>query len=435
MRFLHAEDPTAAARAIQYQAMLRRVTGQDVVDPFADSTTLPDPVKMIRRWLAENEHPRLRTTVADLVTELARAVGYRPGEDVQLLTLLDEVHAWTTDNGQDIGGFIAHWERTGGQRSIAPPEHGQAVQVMTVHKAKGLQFPVVIIPQISMSSRGNHGERHWIEPGGAIPELAVALVREAKDLNEAELPELKEENELRLLDLLNLTYVAFTRPEQRLYGMLSESAMDAVSRGLLAYMDAHGTEGALELGARHAPWRSRTAMPSEVLNDVSSGDAMGSLVLRFEAPEDWDPEDPDPKRSFGNAVHYVLERVLVPEHLEAAIAEAVDTGMLTSEASATLTAELKTLLDSPSVRPWFDPRSVVRTEATIITAEGNALRPDRVLFDEGLVRVLDIKTGRPDAAHHDQVRAYMERLAQLGHPRVEGALLYVRQGILETVGA
>jgi ATP-dependent exoDNAse (exonuclease V) beta subunit len=435
MRFIHTEDVTAAARATQYLAMLRSSIGKDGIDPYANNLALPDPVKMIRSWLAEHHYPRLRTTVADLVTELARALGYKPGSDVQLLTLLDEVHAWTTDNGQDIGGFIAHWERTGGQRSIAPPEHGQAVQVMTVHKAKGLQFPVVIVPQITMASRGNHGERHWIAPGDAVPELAVALIREGKELTEAELPELQEENELRLLDLLNLTYVAFTRPEQRLYGMLSESATDAVSKGLLAYMEEHGSEGVLEIGQRSAPWKTIEPRTTSVLNDVSSGNALGSVVLRFEAPMDWDPEDPDPKRAFGNAVHYILERVLVPEQLDAGIAEAIDTGMITAEAAALLAVDLKALLYSPNVRPWFDARSEVRNEATIITAEGKALRPDRVLFDDGLVRVLDIKTGKPDAAHHEQVRSYMAQLIQLGHPRVEGALLYVGQGLLENVTA
>lgn len=435
MRFLHSEEATAAARATRYMAVLGADPAQSEVDPYANIAGLPDPVRMIRSWLSEHKQPRLRTTIADLVVELASAAGHKPGDEVQLLTLLDEVHAWTTDNGQDIGGFIAHWERTGGQRSIAPPEHGQAVQVMTVHKSKGLQFPVVIIPQVSMASRGGHGERHWIEPDGAIPELDIALVRGSKELNEAELPEMQEENELRLLDILNLTYVAFTRPEQRLYGLLSESATDEVSKAILAHLDAHGTDGVLELGTRSKPWHTKASKPSEYLHDVSSGDALGSLVLRFEAPDDWDPADPDPKRAFGNAVHFVLERVHGPGQLDDAVAEAIATGMLTAEAAAMLGSELKALLHSPEVRPWFDERSDVRTEATIITSEGKALRPDRVIFSEGLVRVLDIKTGRPDPAHHEQVRDYMERLAQLGHQRVEGALLYVGHGTLETVAA
>lgn len=435
LRTLHMADPAAAARVVQYQAMLSAPSGQHTVDPFAHTEDIPDPAKSVRRWLAQRGNPHLRSTLADLVIELARAMDRKPGEDVQLLTLLDEIHAWTTENGQDIGGFLEHWERTGGQRSVTPPEHGQAVQVMTIHKAKGLQFPVVIIPEMIMAGRSGAGERHWIAPGDAVPELPLALVSTGKELKEAEIPELLEEQELRTLDNLNLIYVAFTRAEQRLYGMISEKASDPVSKRLVDYIQANGAAGGLELGQRNDPWIRKDPEATLVLADVSSGDALGSMVLRYEAPADWDPADPDPYRAFGNAVHYILERVSSTDQLDKAIAEAVDTGMLSAAAAPKLAADLKAVLDSPSVRRWFAPGIPVRTEATIITAEGKSLRPDRLIFDGELVRVLDIKTGKPDPAHQDQVRSYMERMVELGHSNVEGALLYVRDGLLQIVAA
>lgn len=433
LRFLHTEDPASATRVLQYQAILSAAPTAEQVDPFAGLDTLPDPVALLRRWIRANGSPRLRTTLADLVTQLARAHGYRPGHDVQLLTLLDEVHAWTVEHGQDIGGFLEHWVRSAGDRSVAPPEHGQAIQVMTVHKSKGLQFPVVIVPNACMASTGNHGELAWIVPGDAIPDLPVALVKEGKAIRSAELPELVEEEALRALDAMNLTYVAFTRPEQRLYALVPGKAGDAITLGLRDLIDREGDGTTYTSGERTGPWKSRKEEDQHFLDDVSSPDALANVTLRFEAPDDWDPADPDPYRAFGNAVHAVLERVHAPTDLQAAIAEVAARGMLPGNAAGALQEELDTLLSSETVRGWFAPGLEVRNEATMITPEGKALRPDRVVLDGERVRVLDIKTGKAQETHHDQVREYMHHLRALGHADVEGALLYVRSGTLENV--
>lgn len=435
LRFLHTEDPAAAARALQYQAMLAAAPDSTHVEPFAQQDGLPDPVANLRQWLRTHGDPRLRTTLADLVTHLARAHGHRPGTDVQLLTLLDEVHAWTLENGQDIGGFLEYWDRTGGNRSIAPPEHGLAVQVMTVHKSKGLQFPVVIVPNASMTGSRRAGDRFWVDPGAAVPDLPVALVREGKAIEVAELPELLEEDELRILDALNLTYVAFTRPEQRLYALLSAKENNTIATGLLELIEREGNDGQYRIGERTGPWKTRPVQARPELGSTAKNDEGIAVQMRFEAPEDWDPTDPDPHRAFGNAVHDVLERVLAPEDLAQALSDAVDTGLLSADAATSLGAELAELLASQALRPWFAAGLQVRNEATLITPEGKALRPDRVVMDGDLVRVLDIKTGRPHESHHEQVRAYMRHLGQLGFDRVEGALLYVRSRTLEPVTA
>jgi ATP-dependent exoDNAse (exonuclease V) beta subunit len=432
LRFLHADDAAAAARAIQYKSMLTAAMDHDTCDPFAGDA-LPEPAPMLRKWLAAHGAPTLRSTLADLITVLARALGHKPGTDVQLLTLLDEAHAWTMEHGQDIGGFLEHWERTGGERSVAPPDHGQAVQVMTVHKSKGLQFPVVILPNASMGGGNNTAERFWVDPGDTVPELPVALVRESAALRDAMLPELEEAEQLRHLDLLNMTYVAFTRAEQRLLAQVPEAATDVVSTGILAFMAEQGNENEYRTGERKPPWKTRQRTEQHELGDVSSGDAWAGVALRLEAPEDWDPTDPDPKRMFGNAVHHVLEHVRTAADLENAIAEAVDLGLLDQDKAGTLAVELEQMLSAPDMEPWFGSSHELRTEATLITPEGKALRPDRVVFDGTVMRVLDIKTGLPSAAHQEQVRHYMEHLSALGHARVEGALLYVRSRTIEPV--
>ncbi len=430
LRFLYTGDPASAARVLQGQARIFAAHGVETVEPFAGEEGLVDPAERLHRWLDAHGKPRLRTTLTDLIARLARAHGIQPAADAQVLTLLDEAHAFTTQHGQDIGGFIAYYERSGEKRSLDPPAHGRAVQVMTVHKSKGLEFPVVLVPDAQMAGRGNHAERLWIRPGDAVPGLPVALVREDKKLREQEVPELLEEDAMRQLDALNLLYVAFTRAGQRLHALVHEGSHDTVSKALLAYLGSHGTEGLLELGQRLPPWKVQDHPHTDDLVDVNSNDGMPALAIRFEAPESWDPTDPDPYRRFGNAVHGLLAQVATAADVYEAVHDAVSRGELEEGSAGVLAEKLHALLGSPALAPWYGAGLRVRSEATLITAEGRSLRPDRVVQDGEALRVLDFKTGRPSPMHHEQVRSYMHHLGELGHPHVEGALLYLPEGEL-----
>jgi len=455
LRFLHSGEAVAAVHVLQWQAIVVRsddkkvspgsspgsetgsltVAGTIAEDSdvvlFAPSERLPDPVQLVRKWLSDHGQPRLRSTLTALVTELARAHGLKPAEDAAVLTLLDEVHKWTTDHAQDIGGFLEHWERSGGERSTTAPEQGLAVQVMTVHKSKGLQFPVVIVPDARMSSTANHGELFWVDPGEAVPELEVALIRESKTSRGAELPELIEEEGLRTLDSLNLLYVAFTRPEQRLYAFVPD-ATDVVTKGLIDLI-ATNEQLVRPSGAAEPPRKSRTVQRAEPLIDVAADRGLPMLTIRFEAPDEWDPADPDPRRAFGTAVHEALAATRTAADLPRALHRAVSAGDLTEEQAVALLRHLGPRINSPDLAPWFAPHLDVRAEAALITAGGHSLRPDRLVFDGDRVRVLEFKTGKPSSTHEDQVRDYLDILRQLGHTDVEGAVWYLNDGQLRPV--
>lgn len=434
LRFLHTSDATAAARALQYQAMLHANSASSV-DPFGGSNLLPDPARTIQHWLEANHIHGLRTTLTDLVSRIAHSHGLKPSEDAQLLTLLDEVHAWTAEHGPDIGAFLEHWERSGGERGSVPPASTRAVQVMTVHKAKGLEFPVVIVPNTNMTGAGNHAERLWMRTGTSVPELELALVRESKALREAELPELTEEAGLRTLDSLNLLYVAFTRPTQRLCALVHEARADDVTKAVLNFMKEHGSGDVLSDGERERPRKVRAEAQHDVLQEVTTPTDALPITIRLEAPDDWDPADPDPFRSFGNAVHDVLGRIEHADELEATIADALNEGLLDASSAKAFTERIAPMIRASALAPYYGQGLDVRNEATIITSDGKALRPDRVVSDGSTLRVLDIKTGTPSDKHIEQVQRYMRLMKELGHAQVEGALLYVRDGTLQPVAA
>ncbi|MBK6342934.1 MAG: UvrD-helicase domain-containing protein [Flavobacteriales bacterium] len=410
LHVLYRRDESAAARALQRMARITAPADAATVNPFPESRK-GIALERIELWLREHGSPRLRTTLTGLMEALAAAFGLDPALDGQLLALLDEAHDFGLQHGQDIAAFLEHWERKGGERAAVATASRDAIQVMTIHKAKGLEFPVVIVPTTQMRSGGNNKERQWIDASTEINELPYALIATGKPMSELGLPELVEEDGLKLLDELNLLYVAFTRPKQRLYALAKSDRADPVTKQLIEWLAPQQSGDRFVSGGRSAPWQQAEDTMPEVLHP-SVGHAAQDLPLRFEAPADWDPADPDPLRRFGNLVHDALSRVRVATDLPAALQAMLREDAVEDEEAVVLHERLEPLLQSAALAPWFMPGLTIRNEATIITAEGHALRPDRIVIDGKAARVLDIKTGAPSQSHHDQVRGYMEPWAR-----------------------
>lgn len=423
-----------AALAAQSIATLPAEGG--AVDPFSGGAKAPG---VMRRW--RSAHPRIsaRLPLVTLICRIAGALGHPPASDAFIMGLLNEAHAFTKMEGDDLIGFLEYWARTASGRSIGGTPGADAIQVMTVHKAKGLEFPVVIIPEAGKRSNGGRGERVWISPDPALKGPPAALVNMVKPLTELEVPELDEEARLSKLDDLDVLYVALTRPEERLYISVAGTGNDALPKALREHLalvpGATWTAGQRGPRTRKAGKPGTEGVPAGFELSPSTAQGERELAIRREAPDGWDPADPDPYRSHGRAVHAMLARVRTIGDLPEAVARESAGWGLEPATSLAIAAQLETLLEAPALVPFFREGLEVRTEATLLDAQGRAVRPDRVVRDGDVFRVLDIKTGAPKDGHHEQVGNYMRLLQAVEGKPVEGGLLYVRDGVLVPVEA
>lgn len=422
LTWINRPDDVSAAHAVQRLFMHDPATA-----PMLSPSEPPN--RWMRSWQKDHPEAHARLPLLALLHAIVRAIAVDPAQDAFVLGLLNEAHLFTQEQGGSPLAFLDHWERVAAKRSVGGTDNPNAIRVMTVHASKGLQFPVVIVPYADMTARGP-GDPVWIDPSGVVEDLPAALVKPTKVLEQLGIPELKEEEELGQLDLLDLLYVAFTRPEHRLYAGLDggkKSGPGAEARSVLEL----GPGERKEYGQRDiAPPRKVAEETGTHTLAPSGATARVPLAIRMEAPTGWDPADPDPFRSHGRALHAVLARVMVPSDLDGAIeAEAGAWGLTTDERTA-MRERLAPLLARPEMLPFFGPDLHVRTEATLIDTQGHAHRPDRISGDGATTRVLDIKTGTRNDDHHRQVALYARLLRELGQPGVSGHILYVGDGFL-----
>ncbi|MEH6408730.1 MAG: 3'-5' exonuclease, partial [Leeuwenhoekiella sp.] len=134
---------------------------------------------------------------------------------------LDSVFDYDQKNEAGVHGFIEWWEKNKQRLSISTPPFTEAVQIMTIHKAKGLEFPVVIYPFVESDLYPKSDNTNWYmtEPEEYLG-FETLLIGQKKDLlqideNTAELYHAKRQQQQ--LDNVNILYVALTRAVEQLY--------------------------------------------------------------------------------------------------------------------------------------------------------------------------------------------------------------------------
>ncbi len=422
-----ADDHTALLALVA--AVAAGILPEDRLHPPADT---PPGTALQRLHQSLPPSPRPATTLLDRVLGHVERCGLDPARDAFLNAMLEAVREHQQGHGHDPAGFLEHWDRSYADRAITVPAGMDAVQVMTIHKAKGLQFPVVLLPSTNMTT-GAGSTSVWTAPGAVAPDLPTALIS-FKGRKAPPVKAVTEELDLQALDALDLLYVAFTRPEQRLYAAVPQSRGDECSKGVLAHLQALGgtLEQGLTIGERTTVAAEHTQpVDGPLLATLPPGGGVQALA-RGALPQH--PADAHPgRRALGKALHALLARVRTAADLPGAVMAAVACGDLLPEEGDQWGPRLAALLERPELAPWFGPGLDVLTEAPLIRTDGSTRRPDRIVRSAQGWGVLDIKTGDPLPAHADQVRGYMHMLHTVTGTPVHGALLHLATGTLEPV--
>ncbi|MCH5224485.1 MAG: UvrD-helicase domain-containing protein [Muribaculaceae bacterium] len=152
----------------------------------------------------------------------------KKSEAIYLSSFQDLVTEYSASHHNDVASFLDWWESRGKSLSVTTPDGIEAVNIMTIHKSKGLEFKCVIIPFAtdSFTPSYNKAEWKWVAPI-RLPELVSPPLLPIKTTSALE--ESAHHNifskyyDQVLTDNLNMYYVAFTRARNELYIFTQES--------------------------------------------------------------------------------------------------------------------------------------------------------------------------------------------------------------------
>ena len=349
---------------------------------------------------------------------------------------------------QGVSGFLAHWHRKGSEQSIRVLPGPDAVRILTVHKSKGLQYPVVI-------TRFGEADIHksetlipaWLDSGRyGVPGVVVRQ----SDLNETAAHETWELEQARQrFDLTNVAYVCTTRAEVRLHVVVDVEKTEwrgDKPPGKLGRMMAKGIEDAFGCDLTSGSWikgdfERALPLPGDTMDEAPEGRTLPGFefhgipdeVLAGRKDEKGLPVlgKMDP-RAFGNAVHEVLSRIRTADDADR-ILNRPWPWLRCAESDWTKVREaVGNVVRSKNMAPWFDGSGRIYAERDIAGSGGKRLRPDRVVDFGDRIEVVDFKTSlEADPAkrgeHAAQMRGYMQALSRPDGPPVKGWVYYVSE--------
>jgi ATP-dependent exoDNAse (exonuclease V) beta subunit len=379
----------------------------------------------------------LKMPIYDLCEELIRIFKLNLVADPYIQFFLDAVKEYSVKEGSDSSSFAAWWEEQKSKRSIIVPEGVEAVNIMTVHKSKGLEFPVVIFPPTETNNK-NTITQTWININDPeLGDLTSAMIPINKKLLETEYEGVYEtENAKTRLDFFNLLYVVMTRPIERIYVLTGKASknpdnMKSVADVFVSYFQSQGLleegKNIYTSGKREKKKSSdkeskiTTIKPERFISEAWQKRTLISL----QAPKQWNMEEPDRNRAWGNLLHTALSFCNKPDDVEKTIIQLKLEGLLSNDKENKLREALQKILHHPELEKIFADESSPMTEAEIITAGGETFRPDRIVINDKGVSILDYKTGRPSDKHKQQINHYGKLLEEMNYTNISKYLVYI----------
>ena len=343
--------------------------------------------------------------------------------------------------------------------AISAPEAQDAVNIITIHKVKGLAAPYIIVPcveSIDWARVDGKGESVWCVPDLKGTELegkaeGVYQVRLTAGMAEGSHFEkiYQEERRLEFIDNLNVVYVAFTRPVEVLHIISAapkkEDETESFPALLRDFAQTYMTEsedGFYEKGMMPAYHpkddKKRDVRLLHLEEGYPSYPKAERVKLLADASDFFKSEAEklaDSGRVNGTILHDILAHVVYPEELEEAVRAAVFSGELEAGKEHDTLDFLRSRIDRAIARGWFPaPGSewVIRNEATILVPEGENYRTDRVLDNGKEVIIIDYKTGDKHSSYARQMEKYARAYQAMGRCRVTTHLWYLGPDDVET---
>jgi ATP-dependent exoDNAse (exonuclease V) beta subunit len=337
-----------------------------------------------------------------------------------LMRFLDEAESFATRFNGNIALFLEWWEEKGKKASLSTPQGMEAVTVSTVHKSKGLEYPIVIFP-FSNYKNDKTKPDVFIHDDEQVTGLVFDWVTLTNDKTPERFQyENEEETKKTQIDQLNKLYVAHTRAGKELHIITAKKnrMRGNYSKFLTEFIENSDDKMIRRLDEETMNTHKAHRTPHTALRSPYT--AHCTTYTAHCTPY---TEHRTPHTEYGIFVHHFLSSVTTFPQNEKEIECLVQN--VEERHREKLTAVFSKILNDSSLAPLFAPDIKVLNENSILFPNGNVLRPDRVVFCEDKVVVIDYKTGEANASHKEQIEQYCDAIRKMGYEKVEGRVLYV----------
>lgn len=365
--------------------------------------------------------------VFTIVKELLKA--YKISQvDAYVIALLDAIYENFNAQFSDLTQLLKWWDDKGCTLSITSSKESNAVTVTSIHQSKGLQYPIVIYPMRSYRNV-NGSVTAWVK--NEKPELLLPYVHiptSSSVLSSTSFASVsEEEKQMTEIDNVNVIYVAHTRAGDGLYIITGNPQAKVANYAKFLYQYICSTNNDIQEPLIDY-WKGNKDFHKqegkEIKEDYPALTQIYSSDFTLRSDQLICGKWTSPEQELGVFIHDFLSKLKDFPQNE----DDLNTILAPVEAAEdreVLAKVLRKIMNDESLKPYFAPGVPVLNEATILTGNGQLRRPDRIVFMDDEVMVIDYKTGREDESYQQQLDEYCHLLEQMGYKNVHSRLIYL----------
>lgn len=403
------------------------------------SSHLTKDLSAIGRDLLQLENDDLGSAFAkaalfQATQQVANALQLFKEQDTRLQSFLEFLYKYTSGYEVSLSGFLEHWELKKDKLSVPAAVDANAVQIMTIHKSKGLEFPVVIVPHCDKKLDDTRNATGWVpvkkEDFEGFERVYISLKREnlfypgaaagvfSDNLNKAE------------MDQINTLYVAFTRAKEQLYISAIESNTINYSFLLRDFVEKEGLELHIEngyscakIGTAQRQSKKGINATNQLLEDYKIHLDKERLTISTRKGLLWASGASDAIQK-GNVLHEYLSFIEDVTSLDA-VNKKIDRDLsMNKEEQMVLQEKIAQIIHHKDLTSYFTNGIKAWNEQSILMPSGKKLIPDRVVLINNQATIIDYKTGDPQEKHRLQLDAYKEVLDSMKFNVIQKVLVY-----------
>ena len=360
-----------------------------------------------------------------------------------IISLLDFVNESTYRHNNNFNSFLELFEAKEESLNIISSENTNAVEILTIHKSKGLEFPVVIFPYADISINSDLKPKAWIDiNSNQETSLNRAIINLNADIKEIDKKIYQKNKDLAEIDNLNILYVSLTRAKDELYILADEKLtrngdenLNYFSGQIISYLKSirsyDSKKKLFEFGFLKKKIKSKkkneTLIPKETY--FFNSRSKNKIDISEKNFNRW-LDDINSVTNEGTIFHNIMSKINYEPEISKVLESFHMQGKITKTQRKEFKSKIKSIINHEKIKKYFKPKVKSFNEREIVTKSGKTLIPDKLVFlERNKVVIVDYKTGKKNNTHKQQLNIYERALKDMGIITHEKVLIYTDEKI------
>ncbi|QDP85738.1 AAA family ATPase [Chryseobacterium sp. SNU WT5] len=432
-------------KMLYYLKVLGRIEVKDFSSEIMELLLLNEKTKM-QEFISEkyklqlSSENLLQLNLYNFIEHHLQQFSVKGKETDFLFNYLEMVYAYSQNAGSTLKEFLKFWEEEAQTKTIQASENVDAVQIMTIHKSKGLEFPVVLIP-LKNSAPKKSGS-YWFDTHSQekLNSVNVELFKNNLEIYDDEIQKFNQGNSYQeKIDLFCVQYVATTRAAEQLFLYIEKPNQTSNHLDIYGFLE---TKIPLNGSGEMINSFDLYETPTEQLIKIKKTKKTEFITKPIQFHND-KHKYPDavkiatPSKSYQNRVekvrmgiftHEILAEINTTKDVAKVLEKYLLDGIITNEEKTGITERIQHIIEDERYKDYFlENRTIINEKDIMISENGvsKLYRPDRLIETENGIIIIDFKTGDPQEKHQLQVDQYQSVLEKLGKKVMKSELIYV----------